>query len=78
MIRPILRNLATSAALRRPVQVRRFASASRPAFDWEDSLAFKNLCTEEELAIGETAERYCQEALLPRVLRKKTSLPHDQ
>ncbi|KAK4192299.1 putative mitochondrial glutaryl-CoA dehydrogenase precursor [Podospora australis] len=38
-------------------------------FDWEDPLGSKNLLTEEELAISETAERYCQERLLPRVLQ---------
>lgn len=49
---------------------RTYASAS-PAtqFNWEDPLGSKNLLTEEELAISETAERYCQEQLLPRVLR---------
>lgn len=29
----------------------------------------KTLLTSEETAIAETAERYCQEQLLPRVLR---------
>jgi glutaryl-CoA dehydrogenase len=38
-------------------------------FDWQDPLgAHKNLFTEDELAIAETAESYCQERLLPRVL----------
>ena len=51
--------------------VRGFASAttSAPQFDWEDPLLSKSLLTSEELAVGETAERYCQEQLLPRVLR---------
>jgi len=52
--------------------VRTFASAAAatgPQFNWEDPLGSKNLLTEEELAISETAERYCQEQLLPRVLR---------
>lgn len=40
-----------------------------PAFNWEDPLAVKAFLTEEEVAISETAERYCQEQLLPRVLR---------
>ncbi|KAI1295282.1 mitochondrial glutaryl-CoA dehydrogenase-like protein [Xylaria venustula] len=43
------------------------ASASSPVFDWQDPLASNNLLTEDELAIAETAERYCQEQLLPRV-----------
>ncbi|KAI0400721.1 putative glutaryl-CoA dehydrogenase [Xylaria palmicola] len=45
------------------------SAAARPAFDWQDPLASKNLLTEEELAIADTAERYCQEQLLPRVLQ---------
>lgn len=50
--------------------VRSYASASPISqFDWEDPLASKNLLTEEELAISQTAERYCQEHMLPRVLR---------
>lgn len=45
------------------------AAASASPFDWQDPLNAKNLLTEEELAISETAEKYCQEQLLPRVLR---------
>ncbi|KAK4161840.1 putative mitochondrial glutaryl-CoA dehydrogenase precursor [Cladorrhinum sp. PSN259] len=45
------------------------STASTVKFDWEDPLGFKNLLTEEELAISETAERYCQEHLAPRVLQ---------
>lgn len=37
-------------------------------FDWKDPLGSSNLYTEEELAIAETAESYCQERMLPRVL----------
>ncbi|KAI1080973.1 acyl-CoA dehydrogenase/oxidase [Whalleya microplaca] len=48
---------------------RSYAAASRSSFDWEDPLASKSLLTEEEVAISETAERYCQERLLPRVLQ---------
>lgn len=70
MFRPVLRNLPKTTAALRPAAVRSFASASGPTFNWEDPLASKNLFTEEELAIGETAERYCQERMLPRVLRK--------
>lgn len=50
------------------------SSAPRPVFDWQDPLASKNLLTEEEIAISETAERYCQEQLLPRVLRESQPL----
>ncbi|KAJ4313166.1 hypothetical protein N0V84_009545 [Fusarium piperis] len=38
-------------------------------FDWEDPLATKSLLTDEELAVSESAERYCQEQLAPRVLQ---------
>lgn len=45
-------------------------SARQLAFDWEDPLDTKDLLTEDEIAISETARAYCQEKLLPRVLRK--------
>lgn len=38
------------------------------SFDWKDPLNVANNYTEEELAIAETAESYCQERMLPRVL----------
>jgi glutaryl-CoA dehydrogenase len=72
MSRLLLRRLPTRALVHaRPAQTTRtYASASTvPQFNWEDPLGSKNLLTEEELAISETAERYCQEQLLPRVLR---------
>ena len=75
MFRPVLRTLPKTAAALRPAAVRSFASSSGPVFNWEDPLASKNLFTEEELAIGETAERYCQDRMLPRVLRMHCS-PH--
>lgn len=76
MFRPICRSGARqlAARARRPIVSRTFASAAKsgscgPVFNWEDPLASNNLLTEEELAIAETAERYCQERMLPRVLR---------
>lgn len=57
----------TSAA--RPAAVRGFAAHATPQpFNWEDPLDAKSLLTEEEIAISETAEAYCQERMLPRVL----------
>ncbi|KAK0611481.1 acyl-CoA dehydrogenase/oxidase [Immersiella caudata] len=56
------------APLRRTTSIRTYASAT-PQFDWQDPLLSKTLLTSEEIAIGETAERYCQERLLPRVLQ---------
>ncbi len=75
MYRPLVRSFATkqlSAALR-PGAARAFASAhSTPQpFNWEDPLHSQSLLTEEELAIAETAESYCQERMLPRVLGKR-------
>lgn len=62
------RQLTTSA---RPVAARGYAEhATTRAFNWEDPLGSQSLFTEEELAISETAESYCQERMLPRVLRK--------
>jgi len=58
----------TSAA--RPAAVRSYASIDAQPFDWEDPLGSQNLFTEEEIAIRDTAEAYCQERMLPRVLRE--------
>ncbi|TDZ14024.1 Glutaryl-CoA dehydrogenase [Colletotrichum spinosum] len=71
MYRLASRTFARPCVASRSVPVARsFASASiGPVFDWEDPLNSKNLLTEEELAISETAERYCQERMLPRVLQ---------
>ncbi|KAI2624444.1 glutaryl-CoA dehydrogenase [Xylaria nigripes] len=51
--------------------VRSYASSSAPApvFSWQDPLSSKSLLTEDELAIADMAERYCQEQLQPRVLQ---------
>ncbi|KAF4126117.1 glutaryl-CoA dehydrogenase [Geosmithia morbida] len=73
MFRVALRSCARHAVQRRPAVVmsasRSYTSSSPgPAFNWEDPLAFNSLLTEEEVAISETAERYCQEHLAPRVL----------
>ena len=38
------------------------------SFDWKDPLNANSFLTEEEQAISETAESYCQERMLPRVL----------
>ncbi|KAJ6441143.1 nuclear condensin complex subunit Smc4 [Purpureocillium lavendulum] len=72
MFRHVTRNVVRAGAKAplRPMAARSFASAGKQAaFDWQDPLASRNLLTEEELAIQETAERYCQERLQPRVLQ---------
>jgi hypothetical protein len=77
MYRPLVRSLTAMQlnAARRPGAVRAFASAnSTPQpFNWEDPLDSQSLLTEEEVAIAETAESYCQERMLPRVLSKYAS-----
>ncbi|OAA49762.1 glutaryl-CoA dehydrogenase [Beauveria brongniartii RCEF 3172] len=69
MFRPALRQATRSGSALRPAAVRSFASVPGPSFNWQDPLCSKNLLTEEEIAISETAERYCQERMLPRVLQ---------
>jgi glutaryl-CoA dehydrogenase len=72
MYRSVVRNTARQlASSTRPVAVRGYAAHATPQpFNWEDPLNAQSLFTEEELAIAETAESYCQERMLPRVLRK--------
>jgi glutaryl-CoA dehydrogenase len=72
MARHLFRRLQRGALLGvRPSHgARTYASAPLVSqFNWEDPLGSRNLLTEEELAVTETAERYCQEQLVPRVLR---------
>jgi glutaryl-CoA dehydrogenase len=77
MFRPALRTFTRRAApALRPSVTRCFASASGPAFNWEDPLNATALLTDEELAIAETAERYCQERMAPRVLGMFTIDPY--
>lgn len=61
----------TSRAARQfiqPARIGRRYASTPSAFDWKDPLGANNLYTEDELAIAETAESYCQERMLPRVL----------
>jgi glutaryl-CoA dehydrogenase len=68
MFRPVCRHAARqlNTPARSPIR-RRYLHAP-VAFDWTDPLNAKSLFTDEELAISETAESYCQERMLPRVL----------
>lgn len=63
------------AAASRPSVRAYAASAAAPKYQWNDPLGSQNLLTEEELAVSETAESYCQEQLMPRVLGKSCSYP---
>jgi glutaryl-CoA dehydrogenase len=62
----------TARAARRVAQPSSFASRrllhAPVAFDWKDPLGVHHLYTEDEAAIAQVAEDYCQERMLPRVL----------
>lgn len=69
MFRPICRHAARQLnASTRVVAVPTRRLHAPVAFDWKDPLGSNNLFNEDELAIAETAESYCQERMLPRVL----------
>ncbi|KAF2640252.1 glutaryl-CoA dehydrogenase-like protein [Massarina eburnea CBS 473.64] len=65
MFRPVCRQ--ATRQLKTPTIGKRYLHAP-VAFDWKDPLGASNLYTEDEIAIAETAESYCQERMLPRVL----------
>jgi glutaryl-CoA dehydrogenase len=69
MFRPVYRHAARQ--LQTPARSaaigRRYLHAP-VKFDWQDPLNLSSLLTEEEAAISETAESYCQERMLPRIL----------
>jgi glutaryl-CoA dehydrogenase len=74
MFRSIARSSIRQLAVARPVATRGYAALATPqAFNWQDPLGSQSLLSEEEIAISETAEAYCQERMLPRVLRKSIS-----
>lgn len=62
----------TTRAARRVAQPQSLASRRHlhapVAFDWKDPLGVHHLYTEDEAAIAQVAEDYCQERMLPRVL----------
>ncbi|RIA92205.1 Glutaryl-coenzyme A dehydrogenase [Glomus cerebriforme] len=64
-LRPtIFRNAAQSLSLRAmSVKV-----SSLPKYNWEDPLLLESQLTDEEKAVRDTAQNYCQEKLFPRVL----------
>jgi glutaryl-CoA dehydrogenase len=42
---------------------------AKPAFNWQDPLSLESMLTEEERMIRDSAHQYCQERLMPRVLK---------
>ncbi|PYH88901.1 putative glutaryl-CoA dehydrogenase [Aspergillus ellipticus CBS 707.79] len=75
-----------SRHLRAANRLNRTSAASRSApirgyktaFNWEDPLVASELFTEEELAIQDTAKRYCQEQLQPRILEAYRNENYDR
>ncbi len=41
----------------------------RPTFNWQDPLLLESLLSEEERMIRDSAHQYCQEKLMPRILK---------
>ncbi|KAI4728283.1 glutaryl-CoA dehydrogenase-like protein [Aureobasidium sp. EXF-10728] len=69
MFKSVARQTARQLCSRGPAaSIARRHAHTPVAFDWTDPLGASNMFTEEELAISETAESYCQERMLPRVL----------
>lgn len=66
MMRAALRR-QLGTATRFSTITKRYAHAP-VALNWEDPLDSASLFTEDELAISETANSYCQDRMLPRVL----------
>ena len=76
MFKPLIRFSGKQLAAASRPSVRAYAAAAAaPKYQWNDPLGSQNLLTEEELAVSETAESYCQEQLMPRVLGKSCSYP---
>lgn len=44
-------------------------ASSKPSFNWQDPLLLDSLLTEDERMIRDSAHQYCQENLMPRVLK---------
>jgi glutaryl-CoA dehydrogenase len=45
------------------------SSNQRPTFNWQDPLLLESLLSEEERMIRDSAHKYCQEKLMPRILK---------
>lgn len=71
VFKPVFRDTAHQIRYTTKTYVAARGYATTPqAFKWDDPLDFQSQLTEDEIAISRTAEDYCQEQLLPRVLRK--------
>ncbi len=61
ILRQTFKSLAT--------QKRSYAISGYAKFDWEDALNLESLLTEEERMVRDQVRQYCQEKLMPRVLK---------
>ncbi|KAI9722867.1 MAG: hypothetical protein M1828_004433 [Chrysothrix sp. TS-e1954] len=79
MLKPVQRQAARHLSRGFPNGVlrRTYAVPAEP-FDWKDPLKSSSLFTEEEMQIAETAESYCQERMLPRVLEAYRNEQYDR
>ncbi|KAF9047431.1 acyl-CoA dehydrogenase domain-containing protein [Panaeolus papilionaceus] len=64
-----LRPALSARALQRAIPSTRRAVSGLAEFNWEDPLNLESQLTEEEIAIRDVAHSYCQENLMPRVLK---------
>src|SRR3954471_21752496 len=53
-------------------------ASTSTAFDWADPLLVEDVLSEEERLIRDSARAYCEEKLLPRVLRANREEPFDR
>ncbi|KAF2201666.1 putative glutaryl-CoA dehydrogenase [Delitschia confertaspora ATCC 74209] len=78
MFRPVCKHAARQLTV--PARSGSTAIGARhlSSFDWKDPLGVSNTFTEEEVAIAETAESYCQERMLPKVLEAYRNENYDK
>ncbi|PPQ63038.1 hypothetical protein CVT24_005984 [Panaeolus cyanescens] len=64
-----LRSANSARLLQRSAPSTRRAASGLAEFNWEDPLNLESQLTDEEIAIRDVAHSYCQENLMPRVLK---------
>lgn len=74
MLRQILRRPAVYSFSKPTLLAASARYTHSTPFDWEDPLLLREQLTEDEIEISGSARKYCQEKLLPRVLRKPSTL----
>ena len=73
MLRTILRPICQATPrITTRITAATIRKAYSTTFDWQDPLQLTGTLTDEEVAISNAAREYCQERVLPRVLRMRT------